>query len=376
MMSENKNKYFEIKDLAVGYNGKVLIDEINFSLQRGEILTLIGPNGSGKSTILKSITGHLATISGEVFLDGTSLRKMERKTRATKMSVVLTDRITPELMTVYDVVASARYPYTNSFGMLTAKDKAIVDECIEKVGIREFANKDFSEISDGQRQKAMLARAICQMPEIIILDEPTSFLDIKHKIELLSILSSMAKEKNIAVIMSLHEIDIASKVSDYIALIKGDKIEKVGAPDEIFKGDTIAKLYDMKSGSYNMTFGSVELAMPVGEAKVFVYCSAGSGISAFRHLQKAGIAFSCGLLWENESAFEIATALSNNIASVKAFSPIGKIDIEKCKALVDSCEYFLDTNPEIGEMNGEICEILRYAKEKNKKIITKVAEIL
>lgn len=375
MMNANKNAYFEVCNLAVGYGGNTLISGVNFSLGRGEILTLIGPNGAGKSTILKTITGHLAKISGSVFLGGEDIDTISRKVRAMKMSVVLTERITPELMTVFDIVASARYPYTNSFGMLTAGDKEIVWECIEKVGISDICDKDFSRISDGQRQKVMLARAICQQPEIIILDEPTSFLDIKHKIELLNILSQMAKEKNIAVIMSLHEIDIASKVSDYIALIKGDKIEKFGSPDEIFTGDTIKNLYDLQSGSYNHTFGSVELAKPRGDADVFVYCSAGSGVSAFRHLQKAGIAFCCGVLWKNESAFEVATALACEIACVSAFAPLSDLDIKKAKNMIDGCAYFLDTSPEIGEMNSGICELLKYAKANSKKIVTSVSEL-
>ncbi|MFI3165226.1 MAG: ABC transporter ATP-binding protein [Bacillota bacterium] len=375
MIENDKKSFFQVENMCVGYNNKPLISEINIKLERGEILTLIGPNGSGKSTILKSITGHLQKISGDVFLCGKSMDEIERKEKATKISVVLTERITPELMTVFDIVASARYPYTNSFGMLTACDKKIVWECIEKVGISDICDKDFLRISDGQRQKVMLARAICQQPEIIILDEPTSFLDIKHKIELLNILSQMAKEKNIAVIMSLHEIDIASKISDYIALIKGDKIEKFGTPDEIFTGDTIKNLYDLKSGSYNHTFGSVELAKPSGNADVFVYCSAGSGVSAFRHLQKAGIAFSCGVLWENESAFEVATALACEIASVSAFSKLTDLDIEKAKKMVDSCRFFLDTSPEIGEINSGICELLRYAKASGKRIISDISEI-
>ncbi|MFI3163720.1 MAG: ABC transporter ATP-binding protein [Bacillota bacterium] len=375
MIENDKKSFFQVENMCVGYNNKPLISEINIKLERGEILTLIGPNGSGKSTILKSITGHLQKISGDVFLCGKSMDEIERKEKATKISVVLTERITPELMTVFDIVASARYPYTNSFGMLTACDKEIVWECIEKVRISDICDKDFLRISDGQRQKVMLARAICQQPEIIILDEPTSFLDIKHKIELLNILSQMAKEKNIAVIMSLHEIDIASKISDYIALIKGDKIEKFGTPDEIFTGDTIKNLYDLKSGSYNHTFGSVELAKPSGNADVFVYCSAGSGVSAFRHLQKAGIAFSCGVLWENESAFEVATALACEIASVSAFSKLTDLDIEKAKKMVDSCGYFLDTSPEIGEINNGVCELLRYAKASGKRIVSDISEI-
>ena len=126
------------------------------------------------------------------------------------MSVVLTEKIKTEMMTCRDVVAMGRYPYTNYFGRLTKEDEQIVNESLKKVSA--IADNDFSQISDGQRQRIMLARAICQKPEVIVLDEPTSFLDIRHKIELLDILQEMAVKDNVAVIVSLHEIELAAKI--------------------------------------------------------------------------------------------------------------------------------------------------------------------
>lgn len=139
------------------------------------------------------------------------------------MSVVLTEKIKTEMMTCRDVVAMGRYPYTNYFGKLTNEDEEIVTESLRKVSATDIENKDFSQISDGQRQRIMLARAICQKPEIIVLDEPTSFLDIRHKIELLDILQEMAVRDKVAVIVSLHEIELAAKVADYVMCIGTDK---------------------------------------------------------------------------------------------------------------------------------------------------------
>ena len=206
--------YFTTEKLTVGYDGKPLISDISIGIEKGEILTLIGPNGSGKSTILKSITRHLESISGVVTIDGTDMRRMSGRDVATRLSVVLTERIHPELMTCGDIVATGRYPYTNHFGILTAKDREIVRESLRRVHALELYDRDFGEISDGQRQRILLARAICQEPEIIVLDEPTSYLDIRHKLELLNILSEMAKDRGITVVMSLHEIDLAYKISD------------------------------------------------------------------------------------------------------------------------------------------------------------------
>jgi iron complex transport system ATP-binding protein len=205
-MSNRRDAYISMDKLAVGYNGKAIIKDICIDIGKGEIVTLIGPNGAGKSTILKSITRQLSLISGKVWYGEKNLHKMTSKEVSTKMAVVLTERLKAELMTCYDIVASGRYPYTGKLGLLTEEDERMVDEAMAAVNATEFGPKDFNAISDGQKQRVLLARAICQDPEIIILDEPTSFLDVRYKLELLSILRNMAKKKGITVIMSLHEI--------------------------------------------------------------------------------------------------------------------------------------------------------------------------
>ena len=235
--------YFKMDDMAVGYQGKTLIHDINIGIDKGEIVTLIGPNGSGKSTILKSITKQLKLIGGKVFFDDTSLQEMSYKELSSNMAVVLTERIKTELMTCHDIVATGRYPYTGRLGILSREDENKVDEAMRIVHADELGSRDFNAISDGQRQRVLLARAICQEPEIIVLDEPTSFLDIRHKLELLSILRSMAKEKGITVIMSLHEIDLAQKIADQILCVKGDHVCYYGTPEQIFEEQTIRELY-------------------------------------------------------------------------------------------------------------------------------------
>ncbi len=185
--------YFRTDGLSVGYNGRALIHDIDIAIEKGEIVTLIGPNGSGKSTILKSITRQLRLIEGRVWIQTEELERISQRALARRMAVVLTERMKPELMTCRDVVSTGRYPYTGRLGLLTPEDEAIVTESMERVHALELSDRDFNAISDGQRQRVLLARAICQDPEIIILDEPTSYLDIRHQLELLSILRSMPK---------------------------------------------------------------------------------------------------------------------------------------------------------------------------------------
>lgn len=280
--------FFRTSRLAVGYNGKPLIKDIEIRLQKGQILTLIGPNGSGKSTILKSITKHLQSIYGTVYIDTRSIEEMSSKELSYQVSVVLTERLRTELMTCEDVVATGRYPYTGMLGILSRQDKLQVRKAMELVNAWELKERDFRQISDGQRQRILLARALCQEPQIIVLDEPTSFLDVRYKLELLNILRTMAEERGITVIMSLHELEMAQKVSDLVVCVKGETITHFGSPQEIFQKELIGELYELTNGSYNPLFGSFEMERPKGEAGVFVIAGGGTGAAQYRTLQKRG----------------------------------------------------------------------------------------
>ena len=240
--------------LSVGYGRKVIVDGIEFEVKQGEILTLIGPNGAGKSTVLKTIAGYLKRLDGTVMVGNRDMLEFSEKEMAKRLSVVLTERIRPELMTCREVVETGRYPYTGSFGILSGNDKEIVKNAIETVSMQDYADMDFNSVSDGQRQRVMLARAICQEPEILILDEPTSYLDIHHKIQFLEILRSLAKEKQMAVILSMHELDFAEKISDYVLCIKDGKIALSGTPDKVFTAENIMGLYDIPEKLYRKYF--------------------------------------------------------------------------------------------------------------------------
>lgn len=250
--------FLETEKLSVGYDGKPLIRDVCLQVQRGKIVTLIGPNGSGKSTILKTIVGQLSKVSGTVLLEGAPMERCGQKEIAKRMAILMTERIHPELMTCYDVVSTGRYPYTGALGLLGKEDKRIVEESLELVHGRDMADRPFDAISDGQRQRILLARALCQTPEIIVLDEPTSYLDIRYKLELLTILKTMVRDKNLAVLMSLHELDLAQRVSDTVVCVSGDRIDRMGLPEEIFSNDYIARLYHMEPGKYDPCFDTLE----------------------------------------------------------------------------------------------------------------------
>ena len=224
----------EIKNLHFSYGKENVLDGVSLCLKEGRLAILAGENGAGKSTILKSITKQLALLGGTVYLGEQDIGQMSGNELSQNMAVVLTEKLRTEMMTCEEVVAPGRYPYTGKFGILSDTDRQAVAEAMEPVHVTTLKNKDFSKISDGQRQRVMLARAICQEPEIIILDEPTSYLDIKYKLDFLSILQEMRKKKELTVVMSLHELELAAKVSDKILCVNGSCVERFGTPQEIF----------------------------------------------------------------------------------------------------------------------------------------------
>lgn len=360
---KNETYYFQTDNLTVGYHGVPLIKKISLSLKKGEILTLIGPNGAGKTTIIKSIIRQLEPVGGVVYLDGKELAGMSGQELSRRLSVVLTERVRPEMMTCRDIVATGRYPYTGRFGVLSAHDHEVVEETMELVHISELADRDFLQTSDGQKQRVMLARAICQEPEIIVLDEPTSFLDIKYKLEFLSIIQTMSRTRSLSVIMSLHELDLAGRISDKIACVRGDRIDRFGTPEEIFTDGYIPDLYQMTTGSYDERSGNLEMEAVKGTPKIFVLAGNGTGTNLYRHLQRSGIPFATGILWENDLDYPSACSLAAEVVAEKPFHRIAPGHLQRAKELIESCEEVICTLDlaETGEFYPELQELCEYA---------------
>ena len=246
--------FFQTDRLTVGYGGKPVVKNIEASIRKGQILSIIGPNGSGKSTILKSIAKQLKLVSGVICIDGHSIDGISSREMSRQAAVVLTERPKPELMTCGDVVAVGRYPYTGMFGILSAKDWEKIDEALLMTGALELKDRNFAEVSDGQLQRVMLARAICQEPEIIVLDEPTSFLDIRYAVEILDILRHMAAGRGVTVVVSLHELYYAKRVSDLVMCVKDGRVLHFDSPGAIFTEEIISHLYDLPDGIYGQLF--------------------------------------------------------------------------------------------------------------------------
>ena len=350
--------------LSVGYEGVPLIRDISLRVEKGEILTLIGPNGAGKTTILKSLIRQLAPLGGAVRLDGREICSISGKELSMKLSVVLTDRVRTELMTCKEVVATGRYPYTGRFGILSEKDRRIVREAMELVHIEELSGRDFMQISDGQKQRVMLARAICQEPELIVLDEPTSFLDMKYKLEFLSILQNMSRTRRLSVILSLHELDLAGRISDKIACVRGDRIDRFGTPEEIFSDGYMQELSGMTVGSYDERTGDLELEPVKGDPQVFVIGGGGAGIFVYRRLWRQGIPFAAGVLHEHDVEYPVAAALASLVISQEAFEPVSRKAYEQAAKVLAGCSRVICCVETFGTMNARNRELAELGKEK------------
>ena len=245
--------YCETHDLAVGY-GAPLLQGINLQAERGRILALIGPNGAGKSTLLKTLAGQLAAQGGAVLLDGRGLTDYTPSARARKLALMVPHTARTELTTAFEVAAAGRYPYTGRLGILSEADRQQVRDALQLVQADALADRDFAKLSDGQRQRVLLARAVCQQPEILLLDEPTSFLDVKGKAELMSILRTLARDKNVAVVVTLHELELARKLADAVVCVAPQGVSAVLTPQAAFAEENICRLFDLSKEQYAALF--------------------------------------------------------------------------------------------------------------------------
>ena len=361
---------FKLKQLDVGYGNSVILGNIEIELQHGQILCLMGPNGSGKSTIIKTITQHIKKLGGKVFIGEEDIEKLSNIEQAKKMSVVLTDRINPHLMTAEEIVATGRYPHTNKFGKMTEADYIAVDDAIKIVDGEALKHKEFLSLSDGEKQRIMIARAICQEADLIILDEPTSFLDIRYKIDLLGILRTLARKKNKIIILSLHELDLIPKIADKIILILDKDNYLYGTPEEIISDTSIRKAFDIKNGSYNTLLGNIELARRDTSSKIFVVGGEGKGIPVYRLLNKYEINFNSGILFENDLDTPIAKALSTNHLTQNSFETINDKIFDEAKLVIEKSEIIIDCGASFNGINSRNLDLIKYAEELNKKILS------
>jgi len=218
----------------------------DFECRRGEVLAVLGPNGVGKSTLLRTLAGLQQPLHGSLSLNGDDLHAMPPLLRAQRIAIVLSHHQPPETMRVAELIALGRHPHTSTFGVLTARDRAAVSDAIAQAGLQALAGRAVRELSDGEQQRAWLARALAQAPDLLILDEPTSHLDVARRLELLDLLHRVARDRGIAVVLSTHELDLALRHADRLLVLDNDGGGRIMSPGAADVAAQIAEVFGMR----------------------------------------------------------------------------------------------------------------------------------
>ena len=351
--------------VKTGYGARVVLSEVAFELRPGEVMALLGPNGAGKSTLLKSAAGQLALQGGSIYLEGKDLRAYSGRERAACMALLFTERREPEFATAREVVEAGRYPYTGRFGTLREPDHKAVARAMSYVRTEELQERPFSELSDGQRQRVLLARALAQEPRLILLDEPTAFLDLRHKIELLSLLRNLATREGLAVFLSLHEPDLALKCADRVLLVADGKVLPPAAPEEALSEDNMRRIYGLGS-AYDALSGSAELPQASENTvpSTLVLGGGGSGIPVYRRLRREGISFAAGIFSPADSAYPVAARLAAKVFETAPYEALTAEKLREARAFLEAAERVIWTEPPIGSGNAALLELRAQAEEK------------
>lgn len=238
------NSFFEIKNFSCGYPGRFVLNAIDFEIQKGDFVGIIGPNGSGKTTLFRGISGELATLNGNIKLNNASVQKMSLKERAQNIGIV-TQTIEVGNMSVQEYVLMGRIPYRKQFQFFETKaDFEIAEKYIQLTGIAELRDKNMNALSGGEQQLAGIARALTQEPQLLLLDEPTSHLDITHQVQILNLIRRLSEELGLTVLMIIHDLNLAGEYCDSLIMMQKGSLRKKGIPHEVLNYMDIEAVYE------------------------------------------------------------------------------------------------------------------------------------
>lgn len=236
----------EVKNLKFGYAKDLILKDVSFSIEKGKFISIIGPNGSGKSTLLKNLNRIYTPKGGEIVVESVDINMIKAKELAKKIALVPQNTIIDYEFTVEDIVLMGRHPYKGRFQREDNNDYEIVKEALEMTNTFHLKNRIITELSGGERQRVIIAKALAQNPSIILLDEPTSHLDINHQIEILNLLRKLNREKGTTIVVVIHDINLASRYSDEVIMLNEGQIVGIGSPEEVITKENIEFAYNIK----------------------------------------------------------------------------------------------------------------------------------
>jgi iron complex transport system ATP-binding protein len=279
-------------NLTIGYKTsrktlRNIATKISISLEAGELVCLLGPNGAGKSTLLRTLAGMQPPIQGEVRLLGDDVYKLSPHELAKRLSLVLTEKVDVGLLSAYTLVSLGRYPYTNWWGKLTPEDEATVMWAIKSVGAGHLVDRNVNELSDGERQKIAIARALAQSPVVMLLDEPTAFLDLPRRVEIMQLLRQLARDTNQAILLSTHDLNLALRLADKVWLLASNGTLHVGAPEDLVLSGAFADTFRSEGVEFDVSSGEFRLNI-VQKGTIYLIGEGLAAVWTIRALQRVG----------------------------------------------------------------------------------------
>lgn len=250
-----------VKNLSVAYESNTIIEDMNLSIPKGKISIIIGANGCGKSTLLKTIARINKPKNGDIFINNKNIKKIKEKNIAKEVAFLPQGPVCPDGLTVRELVAYGRFPHQKMIGGLNSHDKDLIDWAIKETGLSEFADREVENLSGGQRQRAWIAMTLAQETDIIMLDEPTTYLDMSYQLEVLEVLQKLNREKNITVVIVLHELNNACRFADNIIGLKKGKIICEGKPLEVINKENLKEIYGIEANLQKSENGLYPICM-------------------------------------------------------------------------------------------------------------------
>lgn len=348
------------REVSAGYREQQVLENVTLSVNEGQMLALLGPNGAGKSTLLRVLTGLHPHNAGTVELFGRDLRQITPGERANLVAVVPQEVTTPMSFTVGELVALGR----RRWAQLDARDRHVVEEALAYTDTLELRDRYYSELSGGEKQRAIIALALAQEPKLLLLDEPTAHLDINHRLEVLQLLERLNRERGLTVVMTSHDLNLAAEFFPQLALLNHGRLVASGTAREVLREDLLEDVYRCKlavrcdATGFVMVLPNRTGTAPTGK-RVHVIGGGGTGVELMRRLCLAGWRVSCGALNQGDSDALAASALDLEVALEKPFSPLSAEALGAAAKLAGSADVVIVTEVPFGSGNIRNLEIAR-----------------